>query len=400
MDNYLNDMFYNEGEVIQYASPQLINKIDQNLEKDEMKNSILFVAADLGAGNIKIRTSKKNKDGEDLVWMPSLIAKITKDEAIVGYKSVLDGAVFQMSENGEDIFWFGQEDVSLKELVSERASDDPNLKINNAPLHLTSVLIKKGFAQPDVVNYVALALTHHDAKTMGEKLANKIEGRKVVTQNELTYTFVIKLIHNGIHQEGSKIVTEFNKAYGQLDLGDLTSLYTRRNASGGVIKSYTNALGVSNLLDMIIDRDDFRAKFGGIVPNRAKDLLAKAIRKASNLYEQTGKYTINVSGQDIKDVYRKALLDWLKQVIAQANKDVVEEYSEGYKVIAVGGGTKLPEMKKSLEKFGIEIYSDIDPMFANVNSLYDATSKACPKDLSFFEDSMDSLNVTESVEVV
>lgn len=398
MNNYLNDMLHNEGEVIQFASPDLINKIEPNLEKDEMKNSILFVAADLGAGNIKIRTSKKNKDGEDLVWMPSLIAKVEKQEAVVGYKNVLNSAVFQTVDNGKDIYWYAGEDVSLMELVSERASDDAKLKIENAPYFLGSLLINKSFAQPDVVNYVALALTHHDAKTMGEKLAKRIEGRKVITKDEVTYTFVFKLIENGIYQEGSKISTGLNKVHGQLDLGDLTSLYTRRHAGGGILKPFSNSLGVSHLLDMIVDHTEFRAKFGGVIPDRAKDLLAKAIRKASIMYQETGKYQITVNSQDIKDVYRKCLLDWLKKVVTQANKDVVEEFSEDYEVIAVGGGTKLPEMKRSLERFGISIYSDTDAMLANVNSLYEATCKSCPKDLSFFEGVEDPLNAIESVE--
>lgn len=358
-------------------------------------NRKFFLAADLGAGNIKLWTSKASAKGCGYsAIVPSLISYVNPQKFIQGDKDVLPSSLFQMGDKA----WFCGDDVTDRNLTPDDPAQDANLKVDNALPLLLSALVLKGYLKPGETT-IGCVVSHHDPVSVGAKIRESLQGTHTVIKDGETYTVSIHLPERGVLQEGCRVAGDTDHKYGVLDLGYLTSLFTLRSATGDVIISHPCKTGVGQLIQMITTDAGFRSALGGLEPE--KNLIsagilelsrrletAKALEAAGDL-EAAKKIDRNLyyraSGKAIKftDAYKGSIAAWVNTARKNATEAIAQFKGTDFKVIAIGGGCLLPGIEKILLKSGIEIYSQSSPIMANVHSLYEHEAIQAKKDRTF-----------------
>ncbi len=328
----------------------------------------IFCAADLGAGGIKIKASAVGMPAT-LAYLPSLLSWAEEKNILVGDARLVDPAAFGLGGR----WYFAGESVSDRLLSAEDVAASPILKVENALPLLLACLIKKVKLRPGQYE-VCLVASHHDPNSMGALLREKLEGAHTVIKAGEEYGFTVKLPRVGIVGEGSALNVAVDDGcegygFGVLDLGYLTSIFSLRDDDGAIVRATEpKANGTHKLIGMLSQHQEFRALLGGVCPDL--DAIAIALVEASREKKNKLFYRRGGKAIDFTAVYGKVMPAWIKQAAGDARLSIQERQGTPYQAIAIGGGCNLPGVAPTLKSVGIKVSKDLDPIFANVESIY------------------------------
>lgn len=347
--------------------------------------SELRMAADLGAGNVKVAyrwVDNEYPTNESLKFqkIQSAVYFGEMGQFVVGTNKLSADTVFYEDGTNEELkgkYFICGDAISARGFSARTCVEEPRLKTVNAlPLLLSTLVVKRKTVTGEVERIlspgdtnIVLVLSHHSPVAMGPKLIEAIQGVHKVQCDGETFTIQIKLPEESVFQEGIAISGNSDE-FCTLDIGQLTCLLTKHK-DGSVIQTETNSLGVGTLIRMLIQDPDLQRILEGNPPDTL--LINKALVEASLRYENENKvkvvYRVSGSAYDITQVYRKVCLSWFGDAIHGAKSFLGANSGLEYEVIAIGGGCKLPAVGKNFAKAGIHMYSG-DPVFANVETMY------------------------------
>ncbi|MBD1914284.1 MULTISPECIES: hypothetical protein [Cyanophyceae] len=330
----------------------------------------LFLAADPGAGNLKIFSQHCPP-----VMIRSLVKFGTEKDFIADYESVAPDVLHYVAGSNAELagrLWIAGGSVIDRKLRPDTPYEESNLKTTNALPLLLAALIREAQIPAGETNVVMIC-SSHNPKALGAKLVAQFTGWHQVVCNGKTYKIQIKMPVSGVISEGSAIAqgTEFCT----LDIGYLTCLLTPRSRDGIPLNDQTHrsGYGVGNLIDRITNHSELQAMLGGMSGN--------PIYVGNGLVEATegGMEKVFYRGDgkclNITSVYTACLKEWIVDAVGPALKALAERNGSDYRVIAIGGGVKLPKIEGFLGKRGIRLYEG-DPLLANAESMY--THKLLP----------------------
>lgn len=352
-------------------------------------NAIKYLALDAGAGNIKIW----GKGFVEGVVYPSQIYYPEFEEVNHISGDALDPDVFQYIHGDSDYlrskkFWVAGSgfQVRREEFEWVNPSTNHNLKVKNAlPLFLSALIQEKIVTTPKTK--IVVVASHHNAKTMSPILKASLIGTHKVEWFGKQYDIEIRMPkQQPVVVEGSVITVEGVDEYAVMDLGFLTSLHTHF-LRGSVKSSKTvDALGINQFIHMLCNHDEVIQFLGG-VPGEFDEML-RAVNKAELVLTKTkvddgnGKRKTktvdtvtkciykapNGSKLDIgESLYKRVFKNWYQLAVKKAIQSINDD---DIPVYAVGGGVKVAYIRELLEKNGIQVIPDVDPLFANVESIY------------------------------
>lgn len=346
-----------------------------------MKTEKIFAAVDCGAGNIKIRFGGKRK--QSLITMPSLLAEVNKSDVLRGDAGVIDPSAFCM----DGIYYYAGENIRDRKLESVDVWADPNLKVTNAKKLILAAIVTGLNPKSDSALDVGIVVSHHDPSSMGASLRKELEGTHVISRGNDSFEITLKLPSQGVFMEGSALGSLVGSSkFGVLDLGYLTALYSLRDSNGSVIGSAnTTPNGVGKLITMLQSNTEFKQLLGGVEPNR--DAIIEALMEVAISGSKKLVYRCNGKAIDFTKVYTAVIPQWLKNASQNAVSALNERKGTGFKVIGIGGGCNLPFVAATLKKYGVTIYGEgkIDPIYANVESLYEKHLVEARRDNTFVE---------------
>lgn len=333
----------------------------------------LFVSADLGAGNIKLYS--KNREGFPAFY-PSVISYVDGEKYYEGVEKILPPDLFycvrSTNERVHGLNWFtGSSVLDRPNLKASDPGKEPILKVENAlPLFL-SALIENELIEEGETNIVAVA-SHHDARNLGSAVKAELVGAHEIVFNKKRYKLQVKMPEEAVIVEGGALVIPEKDSFISMDLGYLTSLLLVHGKKGSISRTQPEKTGVNLLVTKICDDDELRREIGGVSPSR--EAVVKAIQNPV-LNPKTQKpqifYRFEGTNKDITSIYKRILLDWVKEAMYPVKRLMQTSGSET--LVCIGGGTKLPYITDLLKKMNIPTFADygMDPLYANVISLYE-----------------------------
>ncbi len=317
---------------------------------------------DCGNGAVKLKISGHGHDF-DYVRFPSYyhdVSKCTGDHQGQSKVSYLTApANNKIAKKLEGLTWVAGDDATVFDVRSQVFENRTDGKVQ-----LSLPLFLSGIAQLPVRRKhweFRLVASIHDAEVYGEKLAQSLEGKHVVTINNQNTTIVIHVVK--IFDEGFIFKPSGDSNTTVLDIGNGTTIITRFNSQGNVIwRSIPYRFGVQHLYKKIDEHPMLRA----IGLDRDIDLIRKSVENSDD-----GKiiYGSGINARNITVAYKEALKEWSTTHLKESIATVDKYQLSGDRVIIVGGGACLPFLDKNFEKKQY-IFNKQAP-FMNVKKLHE-----------------------------
>lgn len=326
--------------------------------------SRLYLAVDPGAGNLKICGKPFSH-----VMIRSILKFGTQKDFLFEYVSVAPDVLHYVSgsnSNLVDKYWIAGDSVTDRKLKVDTPYEDINLKTVNALPLLLAALIREVKISPGQTNVVMIC-SSHDPGALGVGLVKEFVGWHEIICNGSNYQIQIQMPQPAVVAEGSSI--NYGDAFSTFDLGYLTCILTPRTRDGIPLieQVHRSDYGVGNLIDRISNHSDLRAMLGGLPGNPA--FVSNGLIEATTENSSTILYRGSGKCLNITKIYTECLKEWVRLTIAPALTILKERKGTAYKIIAIGGGVKLPKMETFLTNRGMSIYQG-DPVMANAESLF------------------------------
>ncbi len=362
----------------------------------------LYLACDLGAGNGKVFGNLSGDEAGEKYSIRSLVREGKESDFYSEHQKVSASAVHYVRGSNARLkgkFWIAGKDAASGVDDLTTAAQKPIVKIENMlQILLWSLVVRhsgnaKPVIQPGETNLVVIA-SHHDATKLGTRIEKELIGCHEVVADDKVYKIQVKMPSRSVVPEGG-CVGDYPGEFSTLDIGELTARLINRNEAGepktGDDDQYSSPLGVGRLVQDLTE-SEIIANAIGIKGSRIE--ITRALIEASDAYEKSLKaWDADTSPSKPKKPkmadlhyrrggyvkftsdYIKCFKNWMPKSVGPALAKLVNMTGLEYRVVAFGGGVRLPGMIPFLRSKGIHIY-DGDLLFANAESIY--TKKLLP----------------------
>lgn len=326
-----------------------------------------FVSADLGAGNGKLVINGECHSSRSFIYFRSY------QDFVVELKRIPSDVIYYKEGSAKELrdkYWIiGEQSVRIRNLQPSVPTNDPTLKMDHA-LPLLLGMLSKALSPGN--HNIYLIASHHDPSNLGADLVEKIEGVHQIIRDERTYNIQIKFPNkHKVIAEGSAI-GEMDEEMSTIDIGDLTTTLIQ-HVNGELIEQSRTPFGVGHLVKKLCTHGGVSAKLGGVYAehrNMSDALVEACDRDENSPLKKTILYrTEDRAPVDLTTEYKECMPAWAIEALSPAIKKLQSKEGLNYKVVAVGGGTRLPGLSKFFDKRRILIYAG-DPIFANAMSAY------------------------------
>ncbi|MBD1847010.1 ParM/StbA family protein [Cyanobacteria bacterium FACHB-63] len=319
-------------------------------------NSCLKLTAGLDSGNGGVKFASNAQE----IYIPSYVLELQKTPADIptsGFCKYVTGDRFALT--GKE--WIGGTSaVEFSPLGAKRVTDTADGKIQFAlPLLLSALTSLPYYKEIDL----SLAVSIHDAETLGDELQNALQGTHIVQLGNNPISTIVRVRVLKVMAEGSAALIENRSSISitgttlVLDVGNGTTIGSIYGAGGKRIDSKMLPMGVENLIDRICRNIEMRRFLTGREGDR--HLIRKGIENRSFNYGSTG---FNFEG-----IYRTEIRAWISEVLAPITSFLNQWSASADAKLAIGGGCKLPLLDQALTQKGYVLASD--PVWSNARGL-------------------------------
>lgn len=324
--------------------------------------SCLQLTAGVDCGNGGLKLASKDRE----IYIPSYVLELHKSPADIpnqGYVRYITGDRFALA--GKE--WIGGlSAVEHSPLGAKRVTDSADGKIQFALPLLLSALTQLPHHKEIALT---LAVSIHDAETLGTELQSVLEGTHILQLGENSASTIVRIRVLKVLPEGSAALVEnrasiaINGTTIILDCGNGTTIGSVYGAGGKRIDGKALPVGVENLIDRICRNAEMRRFLTGREGDR--HLIRKGIENRSFAYGTTN--------FNFEAIYRTEIRAWISETLAPVTA-FLNQWSAGADArLAIGGGCKLPLLDQALTQKGYSIA--LDPVWSNARGLQKIAQK-------------------------